>query len=47
MDKIPLDDPRVYELLNNAEVIGLFQLDGGMAKPHSGGLGSMGERASR
>ncbi len=31
IDKIPLDDPRVYELLNKAEVIGLFQLDGGMA----------------
>ncbi|MEA3188076.1 MAG: polymerase subunit alpha, partial [Chthoniobacter sp.] len=31
VDKIPLDDPKVYELLNRAEVIGLFQLDGGMA----------------
>src|SRR5439155_15335356 len=31
IDKIPLDDPRVFELLNRAEVIGLFQLDGGMA----------------
>ena len=31
IDKIPLDDARVFELLNRAEVIGLFQLDGGMA----------------
>ena len=30
IDKIPLDDAAVYELLNRAEVIGLFQLDGGM-----------------
>jgi DNA polymerase-3 subunit alpha len=28
---IPLDDPAVFQLLNNAEVVGLFQLDGGMA----------------
>jgi DNA polymerase-3 subunit alpha len=28
---IPLDDPKVFELLNRAEVVGLFQLDGGMA----------------
>ena len=31
IDKIPLDDARTFELLNRAEVIGLFQLDGGMA----------------
>jgi DNA polymerase-3 subunit alpha len=31
VDKIPLDDPKVFELLNRAEVVGLFQLDGGMA----------------
>jgi len=31
VDKIPLDDPGVFELLNRAEVVGLFQLDGGMA----------------
>ncbi len=29
--KIPLDDSKVFALLNRAEVIGLFQLDGGMA----------------
>ncbi len=28
---IPLDDAAVFELLNRAEVVGLFQLDGGMA----------------
>ncbi|HEX4083311.1 MAG TPA: DNA polymerase III subunit alpha [Chthoniobacteraceae bacterium] len=31
VDKIPLDDSKVFELLNRAEVVGLFQLDGGMA----------------
>jgi DNA polymerase-3 subunit alpha len=31
VDKIPLEDPKVFELLNRAEVVGLFQLDGGMA----------------
>jgi DNA polymerase-3 subunit alpha len=31
VDKIPLDDPKVFEMLNRAEVVGLFQLDGGMA----------------
>ncbi len=31
IDAIPLDDAKVFELLNRAEVIGLFQLDGGMA----------------
>ncbi len=31
VDKIPLDDPKVFELLNRAETVGLFQLDGGMA----------------
>ncbi|MGA3171633.1 MAG: DNA polymerase III subunit alpha [Chthoniobacteraceae bacterium] len=31
VDKIPLDDAKVFDLLNRAEVVGLFQLDGGMA----------------
>ncbi len=31
LTKIPFDDPGVFELLNRAEVVGLFQLDGGMA----------------
>ena len=31
IDKIPLDDVRTFDLLNRGEVIGLFQLDGGMA----------------
>jgi len=31
VDKIPLEDARTFDLLNRAEVIGLFQLDGGMA----------------
>jgi DNA polymerase-3 subunit alpha len=31
IDKIPLDDAKVFDLLNRAEVVGLFQLDGGMA----------------
>jgi DNA polymerase-3 subunit alpha len=31
INKIPLDDAPTFALLNRAEVIGLFQLDGGMA----------------
>ena len=31
ISKIPLDDAPTFALLNRAEVIGLFQLDGGMA----------------
>ncbi len=31
IEKVPLDDSAVFELLNRAEVVGLFQLDGGMA----------------
>jgi DNA polymerase III subunit alpha len=31
INKIPLDDPATFALLNRAETVGLFQLDGGMA----------------
>src|SRR5438067_8898579 len=31
INRIPLDDQPVFDLLNRAEVVGIFQLDGGMA----------------
>ncbi|MEV6139755.1 DNA polymerase III subunit alpha [Nocardia sp. NPDC051990] len=29
MDRLPLDDPRTYELLSRGDTLGVFQLDGG------------------